>query len=158
MGRTSMASNRIAGVGQRISGAILDGVFVMFGVAVGFGLSFAAVATLGPPAVDTPPFQTPAFWFIILGSLIPTIINAVLLSKSGQTLGKKAVGTVIVDRDSGIPVGFVQGILRRNVLFGFITSIPVIGSLIALANLVYLFVEDHRTLHDRLAGTIVVEV
>lgn len=156
-GYAASASNRVAGVGKRIGGAVVDGIFVMIGFAVGIGLSVASVAILGPPAEDADPFATVGFWVILVGAAIPTIINYVLVSKSGQTLGKKMVGTVIVDKDSGVPVGFGQGIFKRSMVFGFITGIPIVGPLIALVDIGFLFTEEHQTLHDRLANTLVVE-
>lgn len=155
--RAGIPSSRVAGVGKRIGGAIIDGIFVMIGLAVGIGLSVASVAIMGPPAEDAAPFATVGFWLIMVGAAIPTIINYVMVSKSGQTLGKKMVGTVMVDIDSGTPVGFGQGIFKRSMVFGFITGIPIIGPLIALVDIGFLFTENHQTLHDRLANTLVVD-
>ena len=59
--------------------------------------------------------------------LIPVIVNAVLITKSGQSLGKKAVGTRMVDQQTGAQVGFVQGYLVRSFAFGFLTGLPVVA-------------------------------
>ena len=71
-------------------------------------------------------------------------------------LGKKLVGTRMVSQLTGAPVGFTQGFLIRQVGFGFFTGLPLIGVVIAIADIVYLFLEDHITLHDKLANTMVV--
>jgi uncharacterized RDD family membrane protein YckC len=80
----------------------------------------------------------------------------VLIAKSGQSLGKKVVGTRMVDQNSGETVGFVQGFLVRTFVFQLITGIPVVGGFVALADIVFLFTEGNQTLHDRLAKTRVV--
>ncbi len=150
------ASMSIASIGSRVGGAIIDGVMVMIGLAVGMGLSVAVMAAMGPPAENDNPLVSASFWLILLGGGIPSIINYVLISKSGQTVGKKMVGTVIVDQETGVPVGFAQGALQRTIVFGMFTGIPVIGAVLALADIGFLFSEDHRTLHDRFAKTKVV--
>ena len=62
-----------------------------------------------------------------------------------------------MDKQSGVQVGFLQGVLVRNIGFGAITAIPMVGGFIGLADLFYLFTENHETLHDKLAKTVVVE-
>ncbi|TWU48731.1 RDD family protein [Rubripirellula tenax] len=146
----------IASVGKRISGSLLDGVFSMVGMALGFGLMLAVYAVSGVDEEQAGEFSDPGFWAFMVGAIIPPIINAVLVSMSGQTLGKKLVGTVIVNEATGAPVGFTQGILQRTFVFGIFTGLPLIGIFVALADVVYLFIGDHQTLHDKYAKTYVV--
>jgi uncharacterized RDD family membrane protein YckC len=94
----------------------------------------------------------------IVIALIPPIVNIVLISMSGQTVGKKAMGTRMVLESTGEPAKFVQGFLVRQLAFGFITNIPIVGPFIALADIGFLFSENQKTLHDRLAGTVVINV
>ncbi|WP_442507668.1 RDD family protein [Novipirellula sp. SH528] len=154
----SRGSGNLASVGKRIGGAMIDGIFNMSG--------FFAASLLIPlfaPAARGAGEQAAAGMSLLLilvlfflGS-IPFIVNMVLISMSGQSLGKKMVKTRIVDKQTGVQVGFLHGVLIRNIGFGFITGIPVIGGFIGLADVIYLFSEGHETLHDKLAQTIVVE-
>lgn len=147
----------IAGVGKRIGGAMIDGFFSLIGMGLGFGLMIAVLSIRGGEGENAGGVSDPSFWAFMVGALIPPIINAVLVSMSGQTVGKKMVGTVIVNETTGAPVGFTQGILQRNVVFGIFTGLPFVGVFVALADIVYLFLEDHQTLHDKYAKTMVVE-
>ena len=145
----------IAGVGSRILGAIVDVLFASLFLGIGFGAIFAILPGDG---ANPSPVQL-SLVFVILGiaAFIPVIVNAVLITKSGQSLGKKMVGTRMVDQQSGAPVGFVQGYLVRSFAFGTLTSLPFVGIFIALADIIFLFTENHQTLHDRLAKTLVVK-
>ena len=90
---------------------------------------------------------------MILGILAPIIVNAYLIAKDGQTVGKKAVGTRIVLEVNGQLPGFVQGWLVRFFLFSFLSQfVPFLG----LIDLFFIFSQNAQTLHDRLAGTVVV--
>ena len=86
-------------------------------------------------------------WII---GIILFIINFVALPLlGGQTLGKMLLGLTILNTD-GTPVG-IRGILKRNVLGYFISGLTLgIGFLISAAN------TSGRSLHDFIAGTIVV--
>jgi uncharacterized RDD family membrane protein YckC len=149
------AKKEIAGVGSRIAGAIVDGLFNMLFFAVGGGIAVFMMRSVGPePELAQ---LLPAIAIMSVAGLIPVVINAVLISKSGQSVGKKLVGTRIVDQQTGAPAGFVQGFLMRSIVFEFFTQIPLIGPFIAIADIIYLFIENHQTLHDKLAKTIVVK-
>ncbi len=147
--RVSGATNQIAGAGTRLAGAIVDGLLQMLGVGIGIGCLVAiGVVTEGSDVGAI-------IGFVLLGvfALIPVIINAVLIAKSGQTVGKKVVKTRIVIEATGQLPGFAKGWLVRTIVFGmiaqFVPFLPLIDAL-------FVFSEDAKTLHDRLAGTVVV--
>jgi uncharacterized RDD family membrane protein YckC len=149
------SSREIAGVGSRILGALIDGLFLNGFAAVGAGIALAILLSAGdqepsPVAVFT------AIAIIVIAVLIPLVINCILISKSGQSVGKKLVKTRMIDQETGVPVGFVQGFLVRSFVFGLLTQIPLFGAFIAIADIIYLFTENHQTLHDKLAKTLVV--
>ena len=99
-------------------------------------------------------------------SLAYLIVQAVLIAKFGQSLGKKIMKIVVVDEE-GEPVGFVKGALLRVVvpyLVLFIALIiPILGPFLYLgfwiACLVMLFLvdRDRQTLQDMIAKTYVVD-
>ncbi|WP_372716958.1 RDD family protein [Novipirellula sp.] len=154
----SRGTGNIASVGKRIGGALIDGLFN----GVGMLLAMVLVVALAPAAEGAGEQAAAGIGLILLMACafimsVPFIINMVLISMSGQSLGKKLVKTRIVDKQSGVQVSFLQGVLVRNIGFGAITAIPMIGGFIGLADVFYLFTQDHETLHDKLAKTVVVD-
>ena len=80
------------------------------------------------------------------------IFQVVLLSKHGQTIGKKLLNIKIVKRDTRENGGFVTNVVLRGVVNGLISIIP----LYPLIDILLIFSEERRCIHDRIAGTIVV--
>lgn len=161
----SAGSNVLAKPGIRIGAVLLDGLFYILLTIPGFVLSFGLFAAMIVASGETSGDKTNlnggdviAILILLLGMFLPTVINAILISKSGQTIGKKMVGIRMVDQNTGQPAGFLQGFLLRSLVFQLITGLPAIGFLIALADIFFLFTEGHQTLHDRLAKTRVVVV
>jgi uncharacterized RDD family membrane protein YckC len=144
-----------ASLSQRIVGALVD-AFLQMGFTF---LGIAAGIAIGILIDSQDPSVAAIFVYLGVGAgvLVVPIINAYLISISGQSVGKKVAKTRIVDLQSGEQSRFVQGFLIRNFVFGMITSIPCIGPIIALADLIMLFPEPHETLHDKLAKTAVVQ-
>jgi uncharacterized RDD family membrane protein YckC len=144
-----------ATLGQRILGALVDR-FLMFGI----GIAFAMVGGIFGAMIDSQDEDIIVIACIAfcVGMFSMSIVNAVLISMSGQSVGKKVVKTRMVDRENGTQSGFVQGFLLRNFVFGLITSIPCIGWTIGLVDLIMLFPEPNQTLHDKLARTVVIQV
>lgn len=76
--------------------------------------------------------------------------------KRGQTIGKWLLGLRIVSVDTGRPLPVGQLITRRY-LPGWIAGLlPRIGGVYGLVNVLMIFREDRRCLHDVIAGTHVV--
>jgi uncharacterized RDD family membrane protein YckC len=83
------------------------------------------------------------------------VVQIVLVSRTGQTLGKRFLQVRIV-RSDGSRAGFVRAFLLRNLFFNCLCGIPVLGQILLVADVVSLWRPDGRCLHDRLAGTKVV--
>ncbi len=159
----------LASVGARIGGALLDGIAYILlmipGLVIGIGMIIGSAVVAAESGESPETVSAAAGGGMILGTLIiagnlfvPMIINCVLIAKSGQSIGKKIVGTRMVDQDSGETSGFVQGFLIRTFVFQLIcNALPIIGFIIALVDIVFLFTEGNQTLHDRLARTRVVK-
>lgn len=83
-------------------------------------------------------------------------INGYFLNTTGQTIGKKIMRIYIADlngRKAALPT-----IVGMRMLMMFVLSlIPLIGWLIALANILFIFRQDRRMIHDLLAGTVVLK-
>ncbi len=84
----------------------------------------------------------------IMGVTIYGFIYALLLSKFGQTPGKKAYELKVVDDKTGEYIGFFKSIFRF-VAFLF-TAATLLGLLLPF------YRKDNKALHDLLCGTIVV--
>jgi len=96
-------------------------------------------------------------WIGLLCVWIPQIV---LISRTGQSLGKRVAGIRIV-RTDGKPAGFVQGWLVRSFVFVFVDFflflLMLVPYLIFLTvNLCMLGTTHRRTVQDRVAGTRVV--
>jgi uncharacterized RDD family membrane protein YckC len=93
----------------------------------------------------------------MLGILGLFIYQWVLLSRTGQTLGKKWTG-IRIELLAGGPVNFVSGVLLRNWVTKLIGMVPWLGGLFQLIDVLFIFREDRRCIHDLIAGTRVVRV
>jgi uncharacterized RDD family membrane protein YckC len=132
--------------GKRLLGATVDLLFYGMAAALLIAIagSFKGVST----ATDLP---APSY----TGVSIILLVNLYLLYQSGQTLGKKVAGTRIVMTD-GSRAGLARILVLRMLAPGIIGWVPWIGFLFGLADTLSIFREDHRCLHDHMAGTIVV--
>ena len=81
------------------------------------------------------------------------IVQAVLLTRDGQSLGKKALDIRIVVYRTGENGGFVPNVLLRVVVNGLLGFIP----LYPIVDVLFIFRKDRRCIHDLIAGTVVVK-
>jgi uncharacterized RDD family membrane protein YckC len=142
---SARASAALAGRLARLGAAIVDGIVLVVPVAL-----FAVVT---PLLVHGPGGETVASVFILLAILIVFIFQMVLLTKEGQTVGKKVLGIRIVKMDTGENGGFVPNVLLRLIVNGLIGIIPFYG----LVDILFIFRSDRRCIHDLIAGTQVVD-
>jgi uncharacterized RDD family membrane protein YckC len=91
----------------------------------------------------------------MLGMLGLFIYQWVLISRTGQTLGKKWTGIRIelVDRNR---IGFASGVVLRNWVPKLMGVLPYLGALFQLVDILFIFRDDRRCIHDHIAGTRVV--
>ena len=92
----------------------------------------------------------------LLGGLLLILlvtVQTVMLTRSGQTLGKRAVRIRIVRMDTGENGGFVTNVMMRTVLSWILSMIPFYG----LVDTIFIFRPDRRCVHDHIAGTRVVD-
>jgi uncharacterized RDD family membrane protein YckC len=83
------------------------------------------------------------------GVAIYGLAYAILLSKFGQTPGKKAYEMVVVDDKTGEKIGFFKALLRF-IAFLF-TATTLLGLFLPF------YRKDNKALHDLICGTLVVE-
>ncbi|MGO4262518.1 RDD family protein [Lysobacter sp. TAB13] len=104
---------------------------------------------------DFTPLQITGMVICGLAVLGLAIYQLVLLYQTSQTLGKRWMNIKIV-RNDGSPASFGRILGLRMVVTGVIEQVPCLGGLFALANVLWIFGEESRCLHDLLADTKVV--
>lgn len=137
---------------RRLGGALIDGLIsmvIIVPIMLATGVLQAAFSgegmTIGQQAA-----------FFVVGWVVFLILNGYLLLNRGQTIGKVAVKTRIVDLSGNIP-SFGKLLVLRYLILGLVAQIPIIGSLAGLVNALFIFGKERRCLHDHMAGTRVVE-
>jgi uncharacterized RDD family membrane protein YckC len=138
--------------GLRLLAATIDGLI--------------AIALMAPVIYGTSVFgdflhpHTRSVLDVVLGNLfglaVILALNGYLLATQAQTIGKRAMGLRIVNLD-GTNAKFSTIVMRRVLPFHVLATIPII-KYIALIDVLFIFREDRRCLHDHLAGTRVVKI
>jgi len=96
-----------------------------------------------------------AFALGLVGCVIFVLINWRFLKASGQTIGKKALSIKIVTDGDQLPE--ISTLLKRYGVYFGLSIIPIIGGLLSLLNIVFIFGNEKKCLHDRAAVTKVVK-
>ena len=139
----------LAGRGTRLIAKIIDGA--LFGLVwlIAFGgAAFADQAGSASPGV--------ALFLAVAAFIGLAILNLIQMNTTGQTLAKKWFGIRVVRSDgSRLEMGRWLGL--RAIVPTLISWIPLVGPLFALADALFIFADDRRTLHDRIADTVVID-
>jgi uncharacterized RDD family membrane protein YckC len=85
------------------------------------------------------------------------VVQVVMLSLSGQTIGKRALGIRIVKVDTGQNGGFVPNVVLRAWLIYLLGVVPILGTIFWLVDIFLIFRQDKRCIHDLIAGTRVIQ-
>lgn len=92
----------------------------------------------------------------LIGTLVWLAVNIKFLIAKGQTVGKKLLKIRIVTL-SGEYADPKSALLPRYAFYIGIGYIPVIGSILSLINVLFVFRADKRCIHDLIAKTKVVK-
>lgn len=92
----------------------------------------------------------------ILGFIVFAVINLKSLIRNGQTIGKKVAGIKIVTMNNELPT-FQGYLLKRYAFYFFLGYIPVVGQLLSIVNVCFIFGRGQRCLHDLVGGTKVIK-
>ena len=93
-----------------------------------------------------------------LAMILLTIVQAVLISKRGQSIGKIALGIRIAHSVDGSNPGFLKGFLIRTFVPQIIYQVPLLGFLFLLVDSCFIFSERRQCIHDLMAETVVLKV
>ncbi|MCW8193248.1 RDD family protein [Proteobacteria bacterium 005FR1] len=157
----SAVMNDIASAGQlasrwaRLGAALIDGFLVAIialPIIMALGLFETAMA-----AAQTGEGMSMQYTIIsgVLSMAAFLFLNGYLLAKSGQTVGKKLVSIRIADMD-GDKVPFSKLVGLRYIPYWGFSYIPIVGGLLGLINVLFIFRSDKRCIHDLIAGTQVI--
>lgn len=89
--------------------------------------------------------------------LIFFVFHGASLYQRGQTIGKRIMGIAIVTLDNQKPE-FFPLIAQRYMSQWLIHMVPVIGPLLRLIDVLFIFRADKRCLHDHIAKTKVIDL
>ena len=101
------------------------------------------------------------FWVLALAIASYLILNGFTLYRSGQTLGKLALGIAVVSRTKDgatAPTPLWRLIIIRAWFFPFPFLLPIVPlTVLALIDVLPIFTARRLCLHDRLTGTLVIK-
>lgn len=142
----------LADRGIRLLGAIIDGFLLMFVLlpAMWFGGYFKAAIA------NEVGFGLLMLWTAISFGIF-VLVQGFPLYTWGQTWAKRLLDIRIVDMD-GYQPPFWKLILLRYGVPQLLGIVPVVNILFMFANPLFIFGEERRCLHDRIAGTRVINV
>ena len=139
---------QLASQGQRFAAAILDVL-----AAIPAFIPIAVTAGNAEETAELTSQQEAGVGIAVLIGLALLIYNLYRLSTQGQTIGKQVMKIRIVRVEDNSQAGFVKAVLLRGFVNALIGIVPFYG----LIDILFIFREDRRCIHDLLAGTHVVQ-
>lgn len=144
----------LAGLGKRFLGAFVDGLAGMLLIVPGYVIMIAGAVNQDRRGEPKPEAILLGLGLLVLGFFVLIGIQVYLLATRSQSIGKLLLGTQIMDYETDEPAGFVKTFLLRMLVNGFLGVIPLYG----LIDILFIFGEEHRCIHDQLAGTYVADI
>jgi uncharacterized RDD family membrane protein YckC len=156
MTEINQKTNELAGRGSRLGAVIIDSVIIIptfIGIAMITGFWDEIMPRM---ASGIPLSLKENLIMFLVGQSIFLILNGSFLANYGQTIGKRVMKIKIVDME-GNNLGLIKLYSLRYLTFSLFSQIPVAGGLISLVNILFIFGKERKCLHDRLAGTQVIQ-
>ena len=94
----------------------------------------------------------------LTGIVIFLAVHGYLLAKNGQTVGKKLLSIRVVSHSTGQILSFGAITTKRILPIWLVAMVPVVGGIIAIVNVLFIFRKDRRCLHDLIADSEVVAI
>lgn len=144
-------ATQLAGRGARLGASLVDcGVLLVFmgPIAYFLGVFDYAKDQQQPPLSLT----------LLIGAIgiaIFLVVNWKLLNQNAQTVGKYFLDLRIANLDGSKPT-LKQLMFRRYLVYWGFPYIPMVGGLLNLINILFIFRKDRRCIHDLYAGTKVI--
>ena len=139
--------------GTRLGAYILDAIVMGCMTYLPFGFSVGLAMGLGRSAGNqtTGPIMAVGGLLTLIGFITWCWITIMYVKRNGQSIAKKMLGIKVV-RSDGSPITLGRLFWLRNIVNSIIAMIP----LYALLDVLFIFGDSRRCLHDKLADTIVV--
>ncbi|MCL4448196.1 MAG: RDD family protein [Actinobacteria bacterium] len=141
---------------RRVGATLIDAMVVFFPLFLIFTIVMPHSTTKTPVTTTTPDFGLPIVFYLII--LIVMALYQILLlgSNRGQTVGMMAVGTRVVKAvDGQSPIGYGSATLRYLAIAA-LGALYIVGTV--LDDLWPLWDAKHQTLHDKVAGSLVIRI
>lgn len=91
---------------------------------------------------------------LFVGTVVFVLLHGYFLTRDGQTIGKKVLSIKIVTLDNQLPK--IPHFLKRYGFMWLLYGVPLVGPILNLVNLLFIFSKTKRCLHDHVGGTKVV--
>jgi uncharacterized RDD family membrane protein YckC len=141
----------LASRGARFGAAMIDGIFAL--VIMGPVMFLSGFWTKAMAGTANTFDQ---LMFAPIGLAVYLVLHGYLLHTSGQTIGKRLVGTRIVSADDNRILPLWKVFTLRFLPISIVSQIPVIGPLLNLVDSLFVFRGDQRCVHDLIAGSKVI--
>lgn len=142
---------------QRFVGIVVDNFLLMATGAIGAVAGVGLAHLMGYERPDS----DEAVAVVVIAAVVVVVlfvaIQAILITRTGQSIGKRLIGTRIVDANTGSRVGFWRAVVARWFVPVGLQTVPTIGGFFGLADAVTIFGSSRRCLHDFMAGTRVIQ-
>jgi uncharacterized RDD family membrane protein YckC len=143
---------------ERLGAALIDSLAVPLVI-------YLPVIFVGAPSIilalsrHEQPVFTPALVGAFAASFLLVIawivVTIMFVSRYGQTIGKRIVGVKVV-RNNGERAGLGRIFWLRNVVSALPALIPLVGSIYGLVDILFIFGDSRRCIHDMIGDTKVV--
>jgi uncharacterized RDD family membrane protein YckC len=140
----------LASGGQRFMAAFIDGIIMMVLVVPAFYL----LGLTGGWRGEGQSYGA-SLMMAVAGFVVYLLINGYLLAASGQTVGKRLVKIKIVGMDGSQP-SLAHIMTRRLLPMQLVSIVPIVGGLLSLVDILFIFRADKRCIHDLIADTQVI--
>lgn len=139
------SDSKPAGFWRRFAAVLIDGIILTI-----IGTALAKLMVIAGSFENPEGMKSLAIQWLA-STVIGGCYSGFLYSRQGATLGKKALGLKLVDAQTRGNVSFFRGFFRDTI------GKTVSGLTLGIGYLMALFTNDHRTLHDSIFDTRVVE-
>ncbi|GAA1467471.1 RDD family protein [Nocardiopsis exhalans] len=148
---------RLAGFGRRLTARLIDYVLAFITATAFFVIMIIVVTVLtGNSEFTDAEGDLWAFLLFFGWGLLLFFYDWLYLVTWGRTIGKMMLGIKVVNAEDGGRLGQGQ-VIGRSAVFCLPQSVPGLGHLFSAVESMTMLGDDReRTLHDRVAGTVVI--
>ena len=141
---------------ERLGGAIVDTILTLL-ITMPLLFFFTDYISKVMAQEEIPTSET--IYINLFSTLLFFALNGYFLTCYGQTIGKRVVGTKIVSVVDHKILPFWKVVTLRYLPLTAIEiiPIPILPGILSIVNVLFIFREDKRCVHDHIAGTIVIK-